>query len=572
MLRFHHIIEPGHCIFEVSKMKMEIVSKVNSTKVLKLNEDDNVLVALQPLSENEKLYFDGREITILHTLPAKHKVAIDDIPAGGYIKMYGLTVGKALSPIREGMPITTTNTIHESEPYKIRNVPVTWNAPDVTQWRDKTFQGYHRDDGQIGTRNYWIVFPLVFCENRNIEYIRNAFTKRLGYAEPDKYEYLVNRLVLNHQSGTNEKERINFQEVSVTSRVFPNVDGIKFLTHDGGCGGTGEDSWNLCRLLAGYLNNANVAGATVLSLGCQKAEEKLFREALNEYTGTKLKPVLFFEQQQYRSEEELLQDSICQTFEHLIQVNKIKRKPAPLNKLVVGLKCGGSDGFSGITANPAMGYVSDILAALGGKTILAEFPELCGAEQDMIDRCRNTLIAEKFLMLMTNYNNKAIASGSGFHMNPSPGNIKDGLITDAMKSAGAARKGGTSPVSDVLNYTEFVKESGLSLLCTPGNDVLATTGMAGSGATLIIFSTGLGTPTGNAITPVIKTSTNSNLPDRMRDIIDFDHGDIITEGKSIQDSGDELLALLIRIANGEKCCAEILHQEDFIPWKMGVSL
>jgi altronate hydrolase len=176
-------------------------------------------------------------------------------------------------------------------------------------------------------------------------------------------------------------------------------------------------------------------------------------------------------------------------------------------------------------------------------------------------------------MLMRDYNDRAEAIGSGFSMNPSPGNIKDGLITDAMKSAGAAKKGGTSPVQDVLNYAEYIRKDGLNLLCTPGNDVEATTGMAGSGANIIIFSTGLGTPTGNPIAPIIKTATNSFLAGRMKDVIDFDHGDIITEGKSIDQSADKLLEYIIKIASAEVLTkAEHLQQDDFIPWKKGVSL
>jgi altronate hydrolase len=356
-------------------------------------------------------------------------------------------------------------------------------------------------------------------------------------------------------------------------RLFKNIDGIKFLSHSGGCGGTREDSDNLCKLIAGYLNNPNVAGATILSLGCQHAQIEILKQSLETINPSFDKPLLFFEQQKFLSEETLLRQAILETFSMLVNVNHVNRSPAPLSKLIVGLKCGGSDGFSGITANPAMGHVSDLLSALGGKTILAEFPELCGVEQELIDRSVNTRIAKKFAQLMTEYNSKAEAIGSGFSMNPSPGNIKDGLITDAMKSAGAAKKGGTSPVTDVLNYAEYVRENGLNLLCTPGNDVEATTGMAGSGANLIIFSTGLGTPTGNPVAPVIKTSTNSLLANRLSDLVDFDHGDIITEGKSIEQSGEELLSLMVKIASGEVLTkAERLQQEDFIPWKRGVSL
>ena len=223
------------------------------------------------------------------------------------------------------------------------------------------------------------------------------------------------------------------------------------------------------------------------------------------------KPLYIFEQQQSQSEEQLITEAIRKTFVGLIEINKLERKPATLDKLTIGVKCGGSDGFSGISANPAVGYCSDLLVALGGKVLLAEFPELCGAEQDLIDRTRDEAAAKKFIHLMRSYSEAADKAGSGFHMNPSPGNIKDGLITDAIKSTGAAKKGGTSPVVDVLDYTEPAVKPGLNLVCTPGNDVEATTGKAASGATLILFTTGLGTPTGNPVCPTIKVATNSAL-------------------------------------------------------------
>jgi altronate hydrolase len=241
--------------------------------------------------------------------------------------------------------------------------------------------------------------------------------------------------------------------------------------------------------------------------------------------------------------------------------------------LTIGVKCGGSDGFSGISANPAVGYASDMLVALGGKVLLAEFPELCGAEQSLIDRCVNGDVAEKFINLMESYNDLAKKVGSGFHMNPSPGNIKDGLITDAIKSTGAARKGGTSPVVDVLDYTEPAVKSGLNLVCTPGNDVEATTGKAASGATLILFTTGLGTPTGNPVASTIKIATNSTLAKKMGDIIDIDTGEIISGQKSIKQMGEEILEYCIKAASGEVIPkAVLLGQDDFIPWKRGVSL
>jgi altronate hydrolase len=241
--------------------------------------------------------------------------------------------------------------------------------------------------------------------------------------------------------------------------------------------------------------------------------------------------------------------------------------------MTVGLKCGGSDGFSGISANPTLGYISDMLGRLGGKTILSEFPELHGVEQELINRCATDELAQRFFDLMQTYSARAKAVHSGFEMNPSPGNIEDGLITDAIKSAGAARKGGVASVQDVLDFPEYVKTSGLTLLCTPGNDVECVTAQAGAGANLVLFTTGLGTPTGNPVAPVIKVSTNSALAARMGDIIDFDTGGIVTGEATIPDCAEKLIDLCIDIASGRRLTkAEQFGQNDFIPWKRGVSL
>ena len=279
------------------------------------------------------------------------------------------------------------------------------------------------------------------------------------------------------------------------------------------------------------------------------------------------------EQHKSKSENEFISDSIKKTFVGLTYANKIVRSPAPISKLIIGLECGGSDGFSGISANPTLGHLSDIIIALGGSAILSEFPELNGVEQELINRCSNSNIAKKFAQLMTNYNSKASELGSGFYANPSPGNIRDGLITDAIKSAGAAKKGGSSLVVDVLDYTEQIKKNGLNLLCTPGNDVESTTGLAGSGANLILFTTGLGTPTGNPAVPVIKISSNSSVYKKMEDIIDFNTGSIIEGKESVQECALELLNYIIKVASGKlKPKARILDQNDFIPWKRGISL
>jgi altronate hydrolase len=326
-------------------------------------------------------------------------------------------------------------------------------------------------------------------------------------------------------------------------------------------------------LLASYADHPNVGGITVLSLGCQHLQTRDFQTYLRERNPQFDKPLYIFEQQQSQSEEQLIKEAIKATFSGLMAIDKIERKPAGLEHLCIGVKCGGSDGFSGISANPAVGYCADLVVALGGKILLAEFPELCGAEQDLIDRSVDERTAQKFIQLMHTYSAEAERVGSGFHMNPSPGNIKDGLITDAIKSAGAAKKGGTSPVVDCLDYTEKATKSGLSLVCTPGNDVEATTGKAASGATLILFTTGLGTPTGNPVCPTIKLSTNSQLAERMRDIIDIDCGPVVNGEKTIIEMGSEILDYCIRAASGEEVPKAVsLNQDDFIPWKRGVSL
>lgn len=545
-----------------------------SKRFLKIHPDDNVLVALQDLKAGEQIPYNGIAITLAHDVPAKHKFVISTMNPGDSIYMYGLTVGKALTSIPSGSAITTTNVKHQAKEFAGRTAHYQWTAPDVSRRKNKAFNGYHRPDGQVGVANYWLVVPLVFCENRNIDVIREAFEAELGYGKSDAYKQFVKQLVAQFKEGkTLDESLITTTKSAKPERLFPNVDGIKFLTHDGGCGGTRQDAEALCALLAGYIHNPNVAGATVLSLGCQNAQVEILKKKIAEKNPNFSKPLFILEQQREGTEPELLARAIAQTFQGLVEANKIIRKPAPLSKLIVGLECGGSDGFSGISANPSIGHTSDLIVALGGATILSEFPELCGVEQELINRCTTDQSADRFMHIMRAYSKAAEKVGSGFDMNPSPGNIKDGLITDAMKSAGAAKKGGTSPVTDVIDYGEYVNKAGLNLLCTPGNDVESTTAMAGSGATIMLFTTGLGTPTGNPIAPVVKVSSNTALAKRMPDIIDIDTGPVIAGEKTIEQMGEEILEYIISVANGETITkATALNQDDFIPWKRGVSL
>jgi altronate hydrolase len=542
-------------------------------KVLKVHPADNVLVALQDLSKGETIGYNGDEYVLQNDIPAKHKFFTQDMHTGDKVIMYGVLVGKTQFDVSRGGLMTTDNTKHAADPFTYRPYHYQWQPPDVSKFRNRTFNGYHRSDGRVGTANYWLFMPTVFCENRNLDVIREALHNELGYAVTDKYKQYSHKLLEAYKKGEDITSIDLSPAVQKHDRPFKNIDGIKFLNHQGGCGGTRQDAAVLGKLLAAYADHPNVAGVTVLSLGCQNLQVNELLADLKQRNPNFAKPLYIFEQQQSQSEEQLIAEAIRKTFLGLIEANKIERKPASLDKLVIGVKCGGSDGFSGISANPAVGYCSDLVVALGGKVLLAEFPELCGAEQDLIDRTKNEAAAKKFIHLMTAYNEAAHKVGSGFHMNPSPGNIRDGLITDAIKSTGAAKKGGTSPVEDVLDYTEPAVKPGLNLVCTPGNDVEATTGKAASGATLILFTTGLGTPTGNPVCPTIKVATNSKLTKRMGDIIDINTGPIIDGEKTIEEMGEEILEYCIKAASGEVIPkAVLLNQDDFIPWKRGVSL
>ena len=548
--------------------------KSNTGMSLLIHPIDNVIVALKNLAKGSIIHQGEMIIELKEDIPAKHKIFMYDMNVGEEVYMYGGVVGKTTTAVNKGGLMTTANVQHAATPYAYRDVSYQWETPDIDSFKDRSFNGYLRSDGRAGTANYWLFIPTVFCENRNLDVIKEALHHALGYAVTDKYKLYAEQLTAAYKNhGDISATGIDLVAAATTKRIFKNIDGIKFLNHQGGCGGTRQDAAVLGKLLAAYADHPNVAGITLLSLGCQHLQVQDFLQDLKSRNTSFDKPLLIFEQQQSQSEEALIKDAIHQTFIGLVEANKIERTPVPLNKLVVGVKCGGSDGFSGISANPSVGYAADLLAALGGKILLAEFPELCGVEQNLIDRCTTKEAAEKFIHLMRSYDEQAHLVGSGFHMNPSPGNIKDGLITDAIKSAGAAKKGGSSPVTDVLDYTEPAIKSGLNLVCTPGNDVEATTGQAASGATLILFTTGLGTPTGNPVCPTIKVSTNTSLTRRMNDIIDIDCGPVIEGEKTIEQMGTEILEYCIKAASGEVIPKAVqLGQDDFIPWKRGVSL
>lgn len=549
-----------------------------SKDYVQIDSRDNIIVAINPLEKGRVTQVAGKEVTLKESIKQKHKFSLNDFNIGDEIFMYGVLIGKAVQEIPEGCAITIENVKHASAEFNDSQEKFTWSAPDVSNFKNRTFNGYHREDGKVGTANYWLVIPLTFCENRNVDVLEGALLEKLGYATKKDYAVDTDALIAQYKAGASSEAILNTpiittKEEMSKNRIFSNVDGIKFLKHDGGCGGTREDSQMLCQLLAGYITNPNVAGATIFSLGCQNAQIAMLQEAIDKIAPNNTKQVYYLEQQRSVSERHLIEEAVKHTFLGLMEANKIERKPAPLSKLTLGLECGGSDGFSGISANPALGYASDLLVGLGGSPVLAEFPELNGVEQELINRCETEEDSKKFYGLMRAYSAAAVAVGSGFENNPSPGNIKDGLITDAMKSAGAAKKGGTSPVVKVLDYTEQITKPGLNLLCTPGNDVESTTGLVGSGCNVVVFTTGLGTPTGNPVAPVLKMSSNTNLFERMNDIIDINAGTVITGEDTIATMGEKILDHIIRVASGETPSKAVLHgNNDFIPWKRGVSL
>src|SRR5215472_4745374 len=428
-------------------------------RVLKLDPRDNVLVALTDLARGESVECTGVSQILKSNVPAKQKFSRLDLSPGDEVIMYGVLVGKATQPIAAGELLTTNNVRHQAAPFHPQTKEYDWLQPDVSRWTSTSISGYRRSDGHVGTRNYWLVVPLVFCENKNIQVLKQAFEEELGFASPQLYRRQVAELAKLYREGriADLEKPYAFGEATADPqpKLFANIDGIRFLLHQGGCGGTREDSDNLCGLIAGYIHHPNVAGATVLSLGCQHAQIEFLQREIRKRNSKFDKPLFIFEQQKSGSESAMMRDAIRHTFFGLVEANQARREPAPLSKLCVGLKCGGSDGFSGISANPAIGHTSDLLAAIGGQTILSEFPELCGVEQGLIDRGSKKEVGDRFMRLMNEYAARAAAVRSTFEMNPSPGNIRDGLLTDAMKSAGAAKKGGTSPVTAVLDYPEY---------------------------------------------------------------------------------------------------------------------
>ena len=367
-------------------------------KILRIDPKDNLIVALRDLAQGDIIENDGQRIQLVTDVPAKHKFTREPVPVGGIVTLYGVPVGKAVAPLQSGERITVDNVVHYAAEVDLSDaVPYMWKAPDVSRWANRTFDGVIRPDGRVGTANYWLIIPLVFCENRNALKLRDALERTLGYAG-DHLADFARSLV----GGTG---------CAPAPRPFPHIDGIRAITHNGGCGGTAQDAWTLCRMLAAYADHPNVAGLTVFSLGCEKAQIGLFQEALRERNLGFDKPCILLRQQDWSSEVKMMEEAVRKTLAHFKSADLVERRPVPLSKLKLGVKCGGSDGFSGISANPAIGEVSDRVVTLGGGSALAEFPELCGVEANMISRCIRKEDKARFLELMRRYE-----AAANFHL------------------------------------------------------------------------------------------------------------------------------------------------------------
>ncbi len=553
---------------------------MSAHRIQQIDQRDDAIVALQPLRAGERVSAGGTEWTLVSDVGAKHKFAARSFGIGELVTMYGVVVGRTSREVRAGEAFTLDNLVHAASDFAVRGAgsPVV-RSPDVSRWAGRTFEGYRRaDGGGVGTANHWLVVPLVFCENRNLMMMRAALDEALGGVKADRFRRFGRELAEMWEGSGGVVAALDSVVPSgrdvLSPKRFPSFDGVKFLMHSGGCGGTRQDSDALCGLLAGYINHPNVAGATVLSLGCQHAQVEILMSELARRNPAFSRPLHVFEQQRSESETDMVARAVRSTFVGVAAAAAQVREAAPISELVVGLNCGGSDGFSGISANPAVGVASDVFAALGATPALAEFPELCGVEQELCDRCETPEAAEHFADLMRRYAAAAEACGSGFDRNPSPGNIREGLITDAIKSAGAARKGGTGPIVEVVDYPEPIRRrGGLVLYNTPGNDVESTTALTGGGCNVMLFTTGLGTPTGNPICPTLKISTTTELAERMPDIIDFDAGTVICGRESVEECGHRLVEMVLEVASGRMVPKAVsLGQDDFIPWKRGVSL
>ena len=490
---------------------------------IKIHPLDSVAVALSDLRADETVNIGGSSVTLLSDIPAGHKFALKDITAGENIIKYAYPIGHAVSDIKAGEHIHTHNT--KSNLSEIKEYTYSPGFSDLEKRKTETFMGYRRADGKVGIRNEVWIIPTVGCVNSIVRQIEKLSQKFLT----------------------------------------GNIDGIYSFNHPYGCSQLGDDMKNTLKYLSGLIRHPNAAGVLVVGLGCENGNIDELKKVLGDYDESRVK---FLIAQETGDE---ITDGVNIVKELALKANGCKREECPASDLIIGLKCGGSDGLSGITANPLLGSFSDRIISMGGSTVLTEVPEMFGAETILMNRCRTNELFESTVGLINNFKKYFIRYGEKIDENPSPGNKAGGITTLEDKSLGCIQKGGTAPVEDVLDYAEPVKRKGLSLLQAPGNDLVASNALAACGAQIILFTTGRGTPFGCPV-PTVKISSNSALAQRKSAWIDFDAGQLVSN-KSMDELTNEFSEFVLKLASGEILAkSEKLDKTELAIFKDGVTL
>jgi len=490
-----------------------------------LHPDDNVAIARVPLVPGAGLKVDGQALAVLEPVPAGHKIALAAIPRGAVLRRYGQVIGRASQDIAAGAHVHTHNLAFE-EPHFDYEYPA-GEIPLPARHDSPTFLGYPREDGSAGTRNYIAVVAASNCAAHTAELIARSFDGE---------------------------------------RLPPNIDGVVAFPHGEGCGHTiGPDTAQLRRTLAGVLAHPNVAAAVILGLGCEVNQIEHYLGP-NAPRSTRLVGMTL---QSSGGTRGAVVAACAEIGRLMADCAGMQRVAVPASRIVLGLNCGGSDSFSGITANPALGLCSDRLAAIGASAVLAETTEIFGAEHLLVRRARNRQVADRLLSFVQSYKQYLVRFAGSFDDNPSPGNKEGGLTNILEKSLGAVAKAGSSPLTDAVDYAEPVRTPGFVFMNTPGYDPVSLTGLAAGGCNLIAFTTGRGSAIGFPSVPVLKIASNTNTYRRMQGNMDINAGAIADGEKSVAEVGAEIFEMLLRVASGERTRAERLGHHEFVPWRIG---
>jgi altronate hydrolase len=512
-------------------MLYEIASAATqANSVILLNPRDNVAVARVSVSAGQQIETDAGAVTTRETIPAGHKVAVRRIASGETVLRYGNVIGFATRDIEPGEHVHTHNLAYQD--LDLSAVEFGSNMHELAPATvTRTFRGFRRADGRVGTRNYIGVVAASNCAAYTAELISQSFE---GDTLP------------------------------------ANVDGVVAFPHGEGCGmSIGSDSEQLQRTLEGVLDHPNISAAVILGLGCEvnQISHYLGRDSASSYVPPRALRGMTL--QESGGTSATVESARAQIWDFIEQASREEREEVPASQLVLGLNCGGSDSFSGITANPALGYCCDLLVAQGGTVVLAETTEIIGAEHLLLRRARSRQVAEKLLDRINAYKSYLRQFGRSFNDNPSPGNKEGGLSNILEKSLGAVAKAGTAPLEDVYRYAERVTSRGFVFMDTPGYDPVSITGLAAGGVNLMAFTTGRGSAIGFPSVPVLKIASNSPMYRRMSSNMDVNAGRIADGAASIEDVGHEIFEALLRIASGERTLAEKLGHHEFAPWRIG---